>query len=117
MSVINRGRAVIWGIESAAGDTHSAGLIVGQGHGKAGGTAFVKDQEAHTVGEIFYDDKDECDIDVDCESGTALPERGDDVTIDGLECIVQDCSLKWENEKIKRLNIKATKFALLTEGT
>ena len=115
MSVVQRGREVIWGIETEAGDTHAAGLIVSQNHGIDGGVAFVKDQEGHTVGEIFFDDKDECDVDVDCETGTTLPARGDDVQIAGIDCIVQTASFKWENEKTKRFNLKATKFALLTE--
>lgn len=115
MSVVNRGRAAIWGIEVGGSDTYAAGLVVGQRHGKESATAFVKNQEGHTVGEIFYDDKDQCDIDVDSESGTTLPDTGDDVTIDDVECIVQSAELKWENEKIKRFSLKATKFALLTE--
>ena len=117
MSVINRGRAVIWGIESEEGDTYAAGLIVSQEQAKESATAMVKDQEGHTVGEVIWDDKDQCSVDVDCESGAAIPAIGDDVVIAGIDAIVQSASIKWENEKIKRLSIKATKFALLTEGT
>lgn len=116
MSVVQRGREVIWGVVAESGDTHAAALIVSQGVEKAGGEAKVKDLEGHTVGQVFFDDMDNCDIDVDCESGAALPDRGDDIQIAGYACIVQSATLRWQNEQIKRLNIKATKFALLTEA-
>jgi hypothetical protein len=115
MSVIARGRVAIWGIESVEGDTYAAGLIMSQTVANESEKAFVKDYEGHTVGQIIFDDKNNCEVEVDCESGASLPAIGDDVVIGGFDCIVQDSTFKWQNDAIKRFSLKATKYALLVE--
>jgi len=82
---------------------------------KGGETDYIFDEDGFTITQIFFDDRDECSIDVLCETATAQPDRGDDVQICGLACIVQDSTLKWEKKGWKMLNVKAKKFPNLAE--
>lgn len=109
-----KGRAAIWGIETTAGDTYVAGIIVDMTHDKDGDTDFVLDGQGFVIAEALFNDQDVCDINVICESGTALPDRGDDIQIAGYACIVQSCGEKWNQKGWKAINVKAKKFVNLT---
>ena len=111
-----KGRQVVWGIVPGAGDTHSSGIITRIGHKKAGAEDFVFDNEGFTIAQIFYDDIDEVSVDVMCESATAIPERGDAITIAGCAALVQSAEVAWEQKAVKKLNITAKKFVNLVES-
>lgn len=114
MSVpVIRGRVAVWGIHADAGDTYYAAIITGQRRGKEAENDFIFDTNGFTITEIFFDNKDKCDVDVICESGTTQPENGDSITIDAIVCQVQSSEVKWEQKGWKKLSIKATKFANL----
>lgn len=110
-----RGRAAIWGIVTSGGDTYAAGIITNQEKVITGEEEFIYDNEGFTITEVFFDDRDECDINIICESGTSEPARGDDIQIVGIDCIVQSATVKWEQKGWKLLNVKAKKFANLTD--
>lgn len=109
-----RGRSCVWGIEND-GDTFAAGVVVDMSHAVDGDTDFVLDGQGFVIAEVFFNDKDECEVNVLCEQETAVPARGDDVIIAGIECIVQSASVKWNQKGWKMLSIKGTKFANLTD--
>jgi len=109
-----RGRVAVWGIVTTAGDTYAAGIITGQEKATGGSEDFIFDNEGFTITEIFFDDQDVCKVDVICEAATAVPARGDDVSIAGVDCICQSASTKWEQKGWKKLSIEAKKFANLT---
>lgn len=111
-----RGRSAVWGIATESGDTYAGGIVQGQEILRDGEVDYIFDDEGFTITEIFFDDRDECSIDVLCEAATALPERGDDIAIAGVDCIVQSATLKWEKKAWKMLNVKAKKFPNLTEA-
>ena len=108
-----KGRQVIWGIVTGAGDTHTDGIITRIGCKKAGDTEFVYDNEGFTITEIFYNDTDEVSVDLLCEIATEQPNNGDDVTIAGVAALVQTSALLWEQKAVKKLNITAKKFVNL----
>jgi len=108
-----KGRQAIWGLTPEAGDTFAAGIIVNQTKDINGDTDFILDGQGFVIAEVFFNDKNECDINIICESETAEPERGDDMQIVGIDCIAQTCQVKWDQKGWKMLNVKATKFVNL----
>jgi hypothetical protein len=116
MNATIRGRAAIWGIVAEAGDTFAAGLILDQGKVITGEEDFIYDNDGNTITEVFFDDRDECDINIICEDTTTDPVRGDDIAIVGDDCIVQSAELKWKQKGWKVLNVKAKKFSQLVEA-
>ena len=114
-NAVIRGRAAIWGIKTESGDTYAAGIITNQARVITGEEDFVFDNDGFTIAEVFFDDRDECDINIICESATTPPARSDDIQIVGIDCIVQSAEIKWDQKGWKLLNVKAKKFANLTE--
>lgn len=115
-NAVIRGRAAIWGVVTTDGDTYAAGIIVDQGHEIAAETDVVLDGEGFTIAQVFFDSRDECDINIICEAATSPPACGDDIQIAGVDAIVQSASVKWANKAWKGLNVKAKKFSQLTEA-
>lgn len=111
-----RGRAAVWGIVAPEGDTYAGGIIQSQGRESAGEEDYIYDNDGFTITEIFFDDRDECTIDILVEAGTTMPARGSDITIAGLDCIVQKASMKWTKKGWAMMTVTAKKFANLTEG-
>lgn len=112
---VMRGRAAIWGVVTESGDTHAAGLILSQGRQIVSESDGIADNEGFTITKVYFDQRDECDIDVICEAATAAPDIGDDIQIAGIDCIVESCDLKWQQKGWKGLNIKAKKYSQMTE--
>ena len=110
-----RGREAIWSIVTVAGDTYVAGIIQRQTHEKTGEQDYIYDNEGFTITDIFFDDRDECEIDILVESDTSVPDRGDDIQIVGLACIVRNVQIKWEKKAWKMLTVSAAKFINLVE--
>lgn len=110
-----RGRVAVWGIEASAGDTFAAGLITGQGRKVASDQDVLLDLNGFVIAQIFFNQNDECSVNVICEADTEIPEAGDDIQIAGIDCIVQDADVKWENKGWKGLTINAKKFVNLVE--
>ena len=110
-----RGRSAIWGIKTEAGDTHAAGIIKSQKRLLNADTDEILDGEGFVISEVFFNNHDECDIEVICEAGTEPPEPGDDIQIVGLDCVVQSgVGVNWEQKGWKSLQVKAKKFANMT---
>ena len=117
-NAVIRGRAAIWGIEADSGDTFYSGLILNQAHIIAADEDYIHDNEGFIISEVFFNMRDECDVNVICEDGTDSPSPGDNISIAGVDCIVQGGpELKWQQKGWKVLNIKAKKFLMLTEAT
>ena len=114
MNPVIRGRVAVWGVE-ATGDTFEAGLITGQKRENGAQEDFIFDTNGFTIGQIFFDQNNACSVDVLVEVGTALPEVGDDITISGIDCIVQSGVTKqWEQKGWCKISVPAKKFANLT---
>ena len=113
MNATIRGRGAIWGIETTAGDTFAAGLIKSQKHGLKADTDEIRDNQGYVVGEVFFNQNDECDVEILAESATTPPAPGSDIQLAGLDCIVQDSQVNWEQKGWKSLQVKAKKFVNL----
>ena len=110
MNAVIRGRAAIWGIHTEAGDTHAAGIIVDQGYNLTGDEDVVLDDEGFVIAKAYFNDQNQCDINIICESTTAMPDRGDDIQIAGVACMVDSAELKWDQKGWKKFAAKATKY-------
>jgi len=113
MDALIRGRQAIWGIVSDSGDTYASGIIVKKSRKKASDTDFVLDDMGFVIAQVFFNQNDECDVNIICESGTSQPENGDDITLNGIDCIVQESDVAWDQKGWKMLNVKAKKYANL----
>jgi hypothetical protein len=116
MNALVRGRQAIWGIKVSSGDTFAAGIIKSQKRALNADTDEVFDDDGFTIAQAFFNNNDECDIEIICESGTTEPEPGDDIQIVGIDGIVQNSSVNWDQKGWKSLQVKAKKFANLVEA-
>jgi hypothetical protein len=103
------GVTAVWGA-SEVGDP-GYGKVLSAKRAHAAEKDFVYDEDGETVGEIFFDEKDELEIGVICKSGMTNPTTGNSITIATLAGLIQDWDIAWENRSTKKLNIKATKFS------
>ena len=108
-----KGRNAIWGMEHTDGDTYASGLVVDKNWNITGETDFIFDDNGFTITEIFFDDRDELEVNIICESATALPARGDEINLCGISCLVQSAGLVWNNRKWKMLSVKVTRYVNL----
>ena len=115
MNAVIRGRAAIWGIVTEAGDTYAAGIVRSQKRGLNADTDEIFDNEGFVISQAFFNQNDECNVEIVCEAGTTPPSPGDDIQIAGIDCIVQNSNLNWEQKGWKSLQVVAKKFANLTE--
>lgn len=106
---LKAGVTAVWG-SSEVGDP-GFGKVVSGKRAHASEKDFIFDEDGETVGEIFFDEKDELEISVLCKSAMTNPVTSGSITIAGLAGLIQDWDLAWENKSTKKLNIKATKFA------
>lgn len=75
----------------------------------------IKDRQGNVVIVVYFNKKNECSIDVIFSSTTTLPVIGDFLSLCGLTNVLCDeINHKWENEKERMLNLKATRYEYLT---
>lgn len=108
-----KGQAAVWGIEAAHKDLQS-GLVRSVTHKKSGETDFLYDHEGFTIAEVFFDDREEVELEVVCKADTAAPANGDTLAIGGVSFLVQGSDFGWEQRGWKKLKTQATYFPNLT---
>lgn len=93
-------------------DFATIGTITGGGQKKTGEKLELKNGYGNTFVVIFFDDKDECEIEAILDAGYAMPDRGDLIDIMGLvNVVVIDWDIKWSSGKEKGVTLRATKYA------
>ncbi len=91
------------------------GVITGAERDDSGDKLELKDRQGNVIAVIYYNDKNECSIDVIFDADATLPVRGDAINVCGLTGVLVDSlTHKWENEKNRMLSIKGTRYANLT---
>ncbi len=91
------------------------GTVTSGGRKKAGEQLELKDVNGNTFVVIFFDDKDECEIEAILDADYTPPARGDFIDLCALtDLIVKDWDLKWANTKEKGITIRATKYVNIT---
>lgn len=111
-----KGQAAVWGIETAYKSLQS-GLVRSVTRKVTGEKDYIYDEEGFTIAQIFFDDREEVELEVICASGTAAPANGDTLTISSIAFLVQDSDLAWEQRGWKKLKTRATYFPNLTLAT
>lgn len=87
------------------------GTIVSGGHDHGGDKLEIKGRQGGVIAVVYFNDKDECEIEVIFDSSASLPERGDSLSLCGLANVLCDGWKKaWENEKECMLTIRATRY-------
>ncbi|MGC3991695.1 MAG: hypothetical protein QM796_18790 [Chthoniobacteraceae bacterium] len=91
------------------------GVIVSASNKLGGDKLELKDEHGNVFVVVYFNDKNECEIQVIFDSGTALPVRGDNVSLAGLtDVLVDEVTQNWANEKEQQATIRGTKYAHLT---
>lgn len=99
-----KGHTAVWGVGSIY-----TGLITRASRKKNGETEVIYDSNGFVITKIFFDDKQECEIELIFESGTTEPTRGDAITFNSQAgFLVENTELMWEQRGWKKLKIQAT---------
>lgn len=100
---------VLWGTGSG---TTLAGIIVRVRNQLTGEMVEVPDENGFTVAAIYFNDRNECEVEMIVKSTFPALTRGEEVTIMGIAgCQVQDYEKVWEQKGVKKYTVKATKWA------
>lgn len=103
-----------WGTSGAG--TSTLGYIYKARHIKNGADDKVYDGNGFTIGQIFFDDTDQLELEILALDAAALPDRGDALTVDSVVGVVQEADLEWGHKQMKMIKVKATKFVNMTLG-
>lgn len=103
-----------WGTGGAGAS--DLGYIYKATHRKAGAEDKVYDGNGFTIGQIFFDDTDELELEILAKDSAALPARGDAMTVNSVAGVVQESSLEWGHKQWKMIKCKAVKFVNMTVG-
>lgn len=106
-------RGITWG-SSTAGVTSGAlgtkGIIVSAKRRVDGKISEIGDEDDETVIVVLYDDHSVLDLEVITGSDSALPARGDAVTICGVVGVVLNCEVGFTKGKEKTMRVSAKKW-------
>jgi len=103
-----------WGTGGAG--TSTLGYIYKARHIKNGAEDKVYDANGFTVGQIFFDDTDQLELEILALDAAALPVRGAALTVNSVVGVVQESDIEWGHKQWKMLKVKATKFVNMTVG-
>jgi hypothetical protein len=110
MAVVTKiasGSTVKWGTTGTGPDSY--GKIQRTSRKRTAERTKLLDENGETLTAVYFDAKDQCEIEVLLLSGTP-PARGASITIAGLACLVDEVETKWANNNAKMLTIRATKY-------
>lgn len=110
-SIVSNTRGVTWGTSGAAsGGSIGSGILTRVRQRKDGKTFELMDENAEVITVVLHDEKSELQVDVDTGTGTALPNRGDTLTVFGVAGKVLSAELVAAQGAVKKLSITATKW-------
>lgn len=106
--VIRGDNTLLWGTSSG---TTLAGIIVRVRNQLSGEMVEVPDENGFAAAAIYFNDKNECEVEMIVKSSYPTLVRGDSVTIMGITgCLVDTYEKVWEQKGVRKYNVKATKF-------
>jgi hypothetical protein len=108
-----KGQTAVWGVETAYQSLQS-GIVRSVTRKKTGERDYLYDYEGFTIAQVFFDEKEEVELEVVCKSDTAAPTNGDTLAIGTVNFLVQDSQVMWEQRGWKKLKTTATYFPNLT---
>jgi len=108
-AVIKGDNTVLWGTASG---TTLAGIIVRVRNQLTGEMVEVPDENGFAVAVIFFNDKNECEVEMIIQTSAPSIPRGTVCTIMGIEnCISNDYEQVWEQKGVRKYTLKATAYA------
>lgn len=91
------------------------GVIVSATRKLGGDKLEIKDRQGNVYAVVYFNEKNECEIEVIFETGVSVPERGDAIDVCGVtDVLVDEVEHMWENEKERMLKIRGTKYNQIT---
>ena len=91
------------------------GTIVSASNKLGGDKLEIKGRDGGVIIVIYFNEKNECEIEVIFDSGNTIPERGDAIDLCGItDPLVDEVEHVWANEKERMLKIRATRYENLT---
>jgi hypothetical protein len=107
--IVGDDRDVVFGTEDVG--YAGIGTIVSASHKHGGDKLEIKGRSGGVICVIYFNEKDECEIEAIFDSTITLPARGDTLSLCGLTlALCEEWEKKWENEKECILTIRATRY-------
>jgi hypothetical protein len=104
---INGLNTIVWGTDGIM-DT---GTIITARNMRTGKKEEVPDNFGWTQAVIYFDDQNQCEVEVLLQSDSTAPERGDFVTLFALSnCQVDDVEKMYDQKNVGKYRIKATAY-------
>ena len=111
-ALIKGDTTVLWG---TGGGTTVTGIIVSVRNTHTGEMVEIPDNNGFTVAAVFFNNKDEGEVEIIVQTSDPALERGDNVTILGASgYLVTEVEKMWEQKNVRKFRFKATKFSGLT---
>lgn len=71
----------------------------------------LKDNTGFVYCVVYFNDKNECEIQIILKTDTAEPVRGDNITIGGVaDCLVKNAKKEWEDAGEAKYTLQATRY-------
>ena len=102
---------VLWGTGSG---TTLAGIIVRVRNMLTGEMVEIPDENGFTVSVVYFNDKNECEVEMIVKTSYPTIARGDTVTIMGVTALANDYEKVWEQKGVRKYTLKATRWAGFT---
>jgi len=100
-----------WGTSSLQAQTNW-GIVTAGSRKKTSELEEVPDESGYAVGLVYFNEKEELQVDVICKSSMSEPAVGDSITFSsGVTGFIKDVDLKWDNKSTKKMTVTATKYA------
>lgn len=101
-----------WGCTGAG--TSALGILQSARRRKASEEYKVKSPTGKTLAHLFYDHRDEVEMEVIALDAAALPNIGDSFTVAGVTAVVTGCEEGWQQEDFCKFTVTAVKHAGVT---
>lgn len=93
------------------------GVIISATRKDGGDKLEIKDRQGNVFIVVYFNAKNECEIEVLFDEETTIPERGDALSLCGLTNVLcDDIEHKWSAGAERKFTIRGTRYAHLTPG-
>lgn len=100
----------IWGIETAYSGVLGAASVMRVRSRSAAQKDFLYDDDGFTSAVVYFDDKEEVNIEITMKADTTDVAPGDELTLDTLTFLIDDPERNWDQRGWKKLTIPATYY-------
>jgi len=111
VATIKGDNTVLWG---TSGGTTLAGIIVRVRNQLTGEMVEVPDENGFTISVVYFNDKNELEVEMIVQTSYPTIARGTVVTIMGLSCLSGDYEKVWEQKGVRKYTLKATLWSGFT---